>query len=135
MKVLSNISEGTHEDAVSKCVKKAISTRYVLVSIADDGSEMVDICTSAGMPIGVVTDEAEAGEEVNVDLLGCSRTLNIRAGGAISAGELLTIGESGTAVSMPTETGTYTCIGIAMTSASAGGCVEALTSLPCKYTV
>ena len=133
--ILSNIAEGTHEDALSKKAKAAITTRNVLVSLDASNEDQVEICSTSGIPVGVATDEASAGEMINVDLLGCSRTLNILAGGTISGGDLLTIGTGGSVVVIPETAGSYYCIGIALNSGVQGSYIEALTSLPYVFKV
>jgi hypothetical protein len=57
------------------------------------------------------------------------------AGAAISAGALLIPGADGKILPMPTSAGSYTCIGLALSSASNGGDVEVLTSLPYPYVI
>ena len=135
MKILSNISEGTHENAITKVASVAISQRHLLVTFDQLNSDQIKICSSTDIPFGVVSDEAGIGDIVNVDLLGCAYTIKILAQEKISAGDLITIGDDGKVIPMPTTAGAYTCIGIALSSANAGACAEILTSTPSKYSV
>lgn len=135
MKILSNISEGTHENAITKVASVAINQRHLLVAFDSENQDKIKICTSTDIPFGIVSDEANVGDVVNVDLLGCSYTIKILAQDKIVAGDLISVGNDGKIVPMPTDSGTYACIGIALSGGSAGSCVEVLTSIPSQYTV
>jgi hypothetical protein len=134
MKILSNTAIGTHEDCITKCAKMPLKpSRLVALDPSDPTGINLSSCSS--IPFGVTSDEAATGEIVNVDLLGCSNTLHIRAGVDIPAGALLIPGANGTALPMPTTAGTYSCVGLALSSAASGTEVEALTSLPYQHKI
>ncbi|MDR2812390.1 MAG: DUF2190 family protein [Puniceicoccales bacterium] len=132
--ILCNSTLGTHEDCITKWAKTAIKPRRLVVLDGTDYNQVVH-GTTGSLPFGVADDEAAAGEIVGIDLLGCSNTIKIEAGGTISAGVLLIPGADGKALPMPTAPGKYTCIGLALSSASSGGDVEVLTSLPYPYAI
>ncbi|MDR1458578.1 MAG: DUF2190 family protein [Puniceicoccales bacterium] len=134
-KTFSNIAEGTHEGNITKVAKIDITEKYTLVKIDDSDSVMVDICTNSDLPIGVATDEASAGDIVNVALLGSADTIKAIATEAISAGKLLMPAADGKITAIGTEAGTYNCIGIALNSAIANGMVEVLSCVPTRYVV
>ncbi|MDR1906606.1 MAG: DUF2190 family protein [Puniceicoccales bacterium] len=133
-KILSNSIVGTHEDCITKYAKTAIKPRRLVVLDGNDPDQVVH-ATAESLPFGVADDEAMDGEIVNVDLLGCSNTINIMAGAAIVAGALLIPGADGKVLPLPTTAGNYTCIGLALSSAPSGSDVEVLTSLPYPYTI
>ncbi|MDR1434896.1 MAG: DUF2190 family protein [Puniceicoccales bacterium] len=128
--ILANIALGTHEDSITKCAKTAIKP-YRLVVLDED--DEVAHSSANGIPFGVSSDEAAAGEIVAVDLLGCSNTIRILAAAAIEAGELLIPGNDGKVLPMPTTVGTYNCIGIALATVPSGEATEVLTALPYPY--
>jgi hypothetical protein len=133
-KILANTATGTHEDCITKCAKTAIGrNRLVVLDTADP--ESVNLSGADSVPFGVTTDEAAAGEIVNIDLLGCSNTIHITTGAAVEAGELLIVGADGKVLPLPTGEGVYTCVGIALSTAAGGGVVEVLTSLPSQYII
>jgi hypothetical protein len=128
-RILSNIAIGTHEDCITKCAKTAIQ-RNRLVSLDLSDPDGVNPSSANGIPFGVSTDEAALGEIINIDLLGCSNTIDIVTEAAVGAGSLLIPGANGTVLPMPLTAGTYTCIGLALSSAPNGEPVEVLSSLP-----
>ncbi|UPA28284.1 MAG: DUF2190 family protein [Verrucomicrobiota bacterium] len=132
--ILSNVALGTHEDCLTKNAQTAL-TAYRLVKIDPSNGDQVMCAGPNDCAFGVTTDEAQAGEEVNIALLGCSSTLKITTSGAITSGDLLMPGDNGTVRSMPTEEGQYMCIGIALSGAASGGTVEVLTSFPSQCSV
>jgi hypothetical protein len=128
MKILSNTAIGTHEDCITKCAQTPLKpSQLVALDVSDPKG--VNPSSSSSIPVGVTSDEAAGGKIVNVDLLGCFNTLHIRARANIAAGALLIPGANGTALPMPTAAGTYSCTGLALSSAANGAEVEVLTSL------
>lgn len=132
--ILSNVALGTHEDCLTKQAKTAL-TAYRLVKIDPTNADQVVYAGVNDHAFGVTTDEAEAGEVVNIALLGCSNTLKIQASGTIASGDLLMPSENGMVASMPTTEGQYTCVGIALSGATSGSLVEVLTSFPSQCSV
>lgn len=133
-KILSNVALGTHEDCITKYAKTNINpNRLVIIDSSD--SEKVTYCSASDFPFGVAMDEAAASKELNIALLGCSSTIKIIAGAAIQSGDLVIPGADGTITPMPTSSGNYTCIGMALSGAAQGDLVEVLTSIPSQYTI
>ncbi|MDR2807191.1 MAG: DUF2190 family protein [Puniceicoccales bacterium] len=131
---LYNPAIGTHEDSITKRAKTAIQrNRLVVLDTADP--ESVSLSNTTSIPFGVSSDEAAAGEILNINFLGCSNTIDIVADGTIAAGKLLIPGQDGKVAAMPGTPGTYTCIGIALATVSDGEVVEVLTSLPYQHTI
>lgn len=127
--ILSNIAEGTHAGNITKCAASAISQKYLLGKLAEDNK--IAIADADDTPIGVITDEAaQAGEYVNVALLGASDTLKMTADGAISAGSIVIPAQGGKVKALPSTSGTYLQIGIALNSAVTGGIVECVSCVP-----
>ncbi|MDR2735760.1 MAG: DUF2190 family protein [Puniceicoccales bacterium] len=131
--IFSNIAEGTHEGNITRIAKADITEKYTLVKIDSSNSAEVDICTGSDLPIGVATDEASAGDIVNVALLGCADTIKAIASAEISAGTRLMPAANGKITPLGTSTGTYNCIGIALNGAIANGMVEVLSCVPTKH--
>ena len=122
--ILSNSVVGTHTGTVTKNTSEAITQKYLLCKLSSNGT--VAIAGDSDTPIGVITDEADAGGIVNVALLGGSDTLKIIAGSQITAGSKIYAGAAGKAASTGTE-----MIGIALTGASAAGVeIEFVSCLP-----
>lgn len=127
--ILSNIAEGTHAGNITKCASGAISQKYLLGKLAEDNK--ITIANAGDIPIGVITDEAaQAGEYVNVALLGANDTLKMTAEGAISAGSIVIPAQDGKVKALPSTSGTYLQVGIALNSAVAGGIVECVSCVP-----
>ena len=119
---LANIAEGTHEGNITKESDAAIAERYLLGKIGS-ASDTVAVCGATDAPIGVITDEAdEAGDLVNVALLGSSRTtLRMTASAAIAQGDLLEPAASGRVQTLSSSAGTHHIVGRALDAASAAG--------------
>ena len=101
--------------------------------------DKIDICGSSDLAIGVITDEAGIGEDVNVALLGAPDTLNVVASGAISAGTLIVPDSGGKVKAIPAageSDATYNVVGIALTSASSDGdIIEFVSCVPQQHVV
>jgi hypothetical protein len=133
--IIANSAIGTHSCNVTRPAKTAISTRYLLGKL-DSGS--VAICEDSDSPIGIITDEAAAaGEIVNVALLGGPDTLLAVADSAIEEGAILIPASDGKVEPLPTSVdGTYTAIGVALTSSTAEGqTIEFISCVPHQHVV
>lgn len=117
-----NIAEGTHENAKPYKVDAAVATRFLLAKIGSDAAHSA-ACGANDIPIGVMTDEAAAAEDlIAVELLGISnRTLLMVASEAITAGEAVYTGAAGKVQDLPAGAGTYYKVGHALTAAGADG--------------
>jgi hypothetical protein len=127
--IFANVSEGTHEGNVTFLAAAPIETAHVLVALQGNA---VHPAAVGELPIGVVTDEAEAAEDpVNVQLLGGGATALISAADPISSGTFVVGTTNGKIIPLPSASGTYRVVGIALTTATvAGEMVEVLTGLP-----
>jgi hypothetical protein len=127
--IFANVAEGTHRGNITFLAGDPILTRQVLVALQDN---VVHVADSDEIPIGVITDEAEAANNpVNVQLLGGESTAIIIAGAPIAAGSRVVSAADGKITALPFAAGTYLQVGIALTSATAAGDgVEVLTGIP-----
>jgi len=125
--VFSNIAEGTHEDGlITRTLDSAITTKHLLGKRGDSAGD-IDICGASEMPIGIITDEGDAGDNTAVQLLGCAGgTVKMVASGTIVAGEVVYTAAAGKVQDLPTDAGTYYHVGVAVTAASDGEEFEAV---------
>ncbi len=127
--ILSNIAEGTHAGSITKHVASAITQKYLLGKL--QSNDKITVSNSTDTPIGVITDEAaEADDIVNVALLGSNDTLKMTADGEITAGAIVVTSDSGKVKELPTQSGTYLQVGMALNSATSGGIVECVSCVP-----
>lgn len=117
-----NIGEGTFKNAKTYKADAAVATRFLLAKIGTDQNHSA-ACGANDIPIGVITDEAAAAEDlVAVELLGISnRTLLMVASEAITAGEAVYTAAGGKIQDLPAGAGTYHKVGHALTAAAADG--------------
>jgi hypothetical protein len=129
--IFSNIAEGTHQGNITYIAGEVIDAPNRLVALADG---KITVADGGVLPIGSVTDEAEdAGDFVNVHLLGGNGTVIFVASSAIEQGSLLYGVNGGKVSSSPTGSGDFFCVGIALNAALADGdLVETLTTFPLK---
>lgn len=134
--VFANIAEGTHANSLTKKADAAITTRYLLGKIGSDVNH-VAACGASDIPIGVITDEAAAAEDlVAVEMLGVSkRSILMVASEAISAGEHVYTAASGKVQDLPAGAGTYYEVGLALTAASADGDIIEVAHCVARKTV
>lgn len=115
---------GTHHGRKSYLADAAITQRYSLVKIGSDADHSA-LCTAAGVPIGVCTDEiatADLAVPVAVELLGLSdRTLPMVANGAINANVEVYAAASAKVSVLSATPGTYYKVGRTLTAAAADG--------------
>ncbi|MBI4024844.1 MAG: DUF2190 family protein [Verrucomicrobia bacterium] len=134
----ANIAEGVHGSGqITKKADGALTTRYLLAKIGSD-ADHVDAAGVADIPLGIITDEAAAAEDlVNVALLGAIKgTQRMIASAAITAGDLLVSAASGKVRTLPAAAATYYIIGRALIAASADGdTVEVAPSFPVQRVV
>lgn len=110
----------------------ALTTRFLLAKIGSDANHVTYAGTS-DIPIGVITDEAAAAEDlVNVRLLGSSNhaTVPMVASAAITVGDMVVSAANGKIRTLPGTTGTYYIIGRALQAASADGDVIEVDPYP-----
>jgi hypothetical protein len=121
---------GTHRGSVTRLTDAAVSIRYLLGTQGSDASH-VAVCGASTVPLGVIADEAsDAGEEVAVELLGAAgSTVRMVAGGAVPVGSLVYTAANGLVTTLSAAAGTYYCVGIALSAATASG--EVIEVDPC----
>ncbi len=134
--VLANAAGGIHEGGrLTKKADGAIAVRYLLGKTGTD-AEHVAVCGAGDRPLGVITDEAEAAEDlVNVETFGAAgETKRMVASEALAAGSLVYTAADGKVRGRPSATGTCYCVGRALTAASADGdLIEADPMAPQAY--
>lgn len=121
----------THaEGLISFIAAENIPQKYVFGSFSNNNNT-ISVATAAeaksgNRAIGVITDTANQGNLVNVQILGSnSSTMKVRSGGQIKPGDLITASPTGTAISLSNQPqGTYYVYGIALTTASDNSLVE-----------
>ena len=136
-KSFANSAIGTHRGSVTRLTDGAISTRYLLGTAGSDASHIA-ICGASTVPTGVIADESSAaGEEVSVELLGSAgSTVRMVAAGAVNAGGLVYTSANGMVGTLPTASGAYYCVGMALTPATASGdVIEVDPCVAAKVTV
>lgn len=131
--IFSNIAGETHRSHITYRAGEAI-TRYRLVKLSPDGTA-VSVAGAADRPIGLSTDEAASGENLDIALLSSSDTLTARAGGSLQTGDILVPATEGRVKALPTTAGSYSQIGIALRPAVSDALVEIMPCVPCPYTV
>ncbi|MDR2737484.1 MAG: hypothetical protein LBB18_00895 [Puniceicoccales bacterium] len=139
--ILSNSAVGTHACNITKRAAEKIETKYLLGKFGSSSTD-IEICGATDLPIGIITDEANApaanGEKsiVNVALLGSSDTLQAVASDAILAGKLLIPAAGGKVQGIPTTTGTYSVVGAALTTATVPGeIIEFMSCIPQQHAI
>lgn len=133
---LANVSEGVWPGCKAYYSSGAITARYLLGTAGADDRHIA-LCGVGDVPRGIITDEADAAEElVNVDLLGVRQeTAKGVASGAISEADELVAGASGTVRALPVAAGTYWVIGRALSDAADAGIVQYVPSFPVQRVV
>lgn len=132
--ILSNVAEGVHAGNVTKIAADVISQKYLLGKLVAEGK--IAIAGENDTPIGIITDEApDAGDIVNVALLGNCDTIKMIASGAIALGSVLVAAAGGKVKQLPTTAGTYMQVGIALNATSSDGTVECISCVPVKNVV
>lgn len=121
-RAFANSTGATHRGSVTRLTDSALATRNLLGITGSDASH-VAICGASNVPLGVIADEAAAaGEDVAVQLLGSSAsTLSMVAAGAVTAGSLVYTAANGRVSALSATSGTYYCVGVALSPASAAG--------------
>ena len=119
---LANVAEGTHDGNITKTLDADTTERYQLCKVGSAAGNIA-ICGAADVPIGVITDEGEADDDINVRLLNSgSGTVLMVASAAIAQGALLEPAASGRVATAATGTsGTHHLCGRALTAASGAG--------------
>jgi hypothetical protein len=125
---VANCSYGTHDTNCTFTAAEQFPERHLLVCFADSSAiGSVKLCGVDDNPIGTATDEADAGDPVNVHFLGGSETLLMVAASSITQGSILAPAADGRVRVLP-ESGSFPRIAVAIGSAALGG--ERLETLP-----
>ena len=108
-----------HENSRKTFVAGAAIANQSVVKLGTSG---VETCGAGDTPLGFVEIGAmAAGELVSVRLINTPGTVEVRAGGSITAGGLLSPGADGVVVA---QSGTALALGIALTAANTDELVE-----------
>jgi hypothetical protein len=129
---LANIAEGTHGSSnITKLTDAAITGRYKVVKFGSDAAHVAIIAAATDVPLGICSDEASGAElPVNVGVFGGSvGTKKVLLGGTVAAGDELS-SSNGTAIKLPTATGTYYPFGRALAAGVSGETIEFQPGLP-----
>lgn len=132
----ANIAEGQHAGTITYKTDAAITTRFLVGKIGTDAAHIA-VAGAADIPLGVITDEAAAAEElVSVAVLGCAgTTLKVVASAAIAAGAFVVADAGGKVKTLPATTGTYYILGRALNAAAADGDTVEIDPIPCVQRV
>ena len=133
------MTNGTHKGG---CVPKIIETaalesRHLLVSPGTSQDKIVVCPVSAGVPLGVCTDEGAVGDTVNVQLLGSADgTVQMVAEAEITTNVFVVPGgtTAGTVRALPETGGTYYIVGRVVKGGAAGAIIE-VDPCPCVQRV
>jgi hypothetical protein len=111
----------TSECAINRTNDVAVTTRHLLWGFgAAAGS--VKLATASVVPLGTIDNvESSTGQNMTVLLLGKGSTKKMVASEAITYGEHVYATAGGKVSDLPGTTGTYYCVGIALTAAGADG--------------
>ena len=122
----ANIAEGTHGGNTTKKTDAAITTRFLFGKKGSDDDHIIPCTASTDIPLGVITDEAAAAEElVNVGLFGSSsETRRITLSGTVVVGDFLVTDSTGKGQKLPVSTGTYYIVGRALQAGVSGDVIE-----------
>ena len=132
----ANIGEGQHDGVITYKTDAASAPRFLLGKIGTDAAH-VAVSGIGDIPLGVITDEAAAAEElVTLALFGSyDTTLKVVASGAIVAGAFV-VGDAGGKVrTLPVTAGTYYIVGRALNAAAADGDIVEIDPIPCVQRV
>lgn len=117
----ANVATGTHEGGITKTLEQAAASRHLL-GAQGSAANQVDLCGAGERPLGVITDEGDAGDPVNVALIGVTpNTLLMVASEPISLGSAVYTAANGKIQNQPTTGGDYYLVGHALTPAAADG--------------
>lgn len=122
----SNIGEGTHGSGnITKLTDAAITGRYKVVKKGSDDGHIAIVAAATDVPLGICSDEASAAElPVNVGVFGGSvGTKKVLLGGTVAVNDELS-SSNGTAIKLPTASGTYYPFGRALQAGVSGDTVE-----------
>lgn len=119
---LVNIGEGFYPGKKPYKTDAAITTRFLLGKAGSDVAH-VAVCGAGDKPLGIISDEAVAAEDlVNVDLLGTTHETKIGiASEAISVGDDLYTAADGKLQGEPATAGTFYRVGNAISAAALDG--------------
>ena len=134
------MTNGTHKGGwITKTIETAaLETKHLLVSPGTSQDKIVACPTSAGIPIGVCTDEGAVGDKVNVKLLGSAdETVLMVAEAEVTTNVFVVPGgtTAGTVRALPETPGTYYVVGRVVKGGAAGTLIE-VDPIPCaKVTI
>lgn len=131
-KALANES-GRHGWALTKRSAGVIARRWLLGNLSLDTAQIEPCALASTLPLGVITDTAQAADEyLSVELLGAiPGTIRLVAAAKINAGVPVYTAPSGKVQGLPSSAGTYYQVGYSVTAASANNDeLEVVTCVP-----
>lgn len=132
--------DNTHKNNITKTASADMSKGTVVKLDSSDSSKISACAATDANAIGVVLDSVKGGDNVAVALLGvANHTVEVLAGGAISAGEKVCLAANGKVSAFPAKSGSVQnvlCVGVALTAAYAdGNIVELAHRAPAAETI
>lgn len=132
----ANIAEGQWEGGRKTYLLDAAVTSKQLVAKPGTDADHIAVCGVSDIPKGVITDEGDIGEPVNVNLFGAARATELGvASGAIAADDFIVPGAAGAVRTLPASSGTYYIIGKALEAAADGKPVQYVPCMPTQRVV
>jgi len=111
----------TSVDTIQRTNDVAVTTRHLLWGFGAAATS-VKLATASVVPLGTIDNvEASTGVRLTVNLLGKGSTKKMVASEAITYGEHVYATAGGKVSDLPGTTGTYYCVGIALSAAGADG--------------
>ncbi len=131
-----NPAVGTHDGSVTRVAENVVPARHLLGKIGASGVDYVEVAGANDLPLYVMTDEAETGDEVACDILGAlGRSALMTASQPIAAGAEIFTAAGGKVQSMPGGFGTFYLVGRALTAAEADGDLLEVVTRPARVMV
>lgn len=129
--LFSNSTIGTHCGSGTYAAAEKISSRHLLLKLLDgDGYPKVAVAEPGDRPFGVSDDEAAPSDFLAVRFLQSGETVKMVAASPITAGEFVYLTEGGKVQLLPSAPGSYSRVGLALTSALTDQLVEVTSCLP-----
>jgi hypothetical protein len=113
--LLANLSEGVHEEFITRFPDNAVATRYLIAKAGSDAGH-ADICTHTDIPLGIFYDESPGGTDLTdplaIGLLGAAdETRKVAVNSSVAVGDWLVPDDNGFAKTLPGTAGAYNVIG------------------------
>lgn len=129
---LANIGEGSHGSGQKTFLNDAaISGRFQVVKRGSDDAHIAIVAAATDVPLGICKDESSStGVPLNVAIFGQTGSTNkVLLGGTVALNDELS-SSNGTAIKLPTATGTYYPFGRALMAGVLGDVIEFASDTP-----